>query len=540
MNIVQCLMQVKFSRSVKPFFEEIEMSSVNCSQSFYSKIHTTGYIQSPNYPSEYPNQLFCIYEFFGDTNEHVIILIEDFGLEPPKLISIFQSIDFNLTKIDDELEKEEISKTITNSNFEIKQCFNDYFETYNYKLKYYELDKRHCGNEYEKQIVAKSPRFRIIFSSDEKNQFKGFKLKFYFSLINISPFITSTQLCGFSNITGEGGLISSPNYPKIFPLTIECAWTITVDKDKKILINFKDLNFNEPCSSSYVHIWDGYVNKVHEPDEIFCQKLSTRNEKYVKTKSNRVVIGFNGYRVDTNEKSNVNNGFLLHWTAIREDDRCNGDNDFKCLGSELCIDEKNTLCSKIHSYCISKKLVCNGHSNCAIGDHSDEENCSLVKRFDIFDIKIVIIFFLTVIVVFTIIFFGILTFVMIASSKKSRKNLENGGFFNEERETLNGKILIEDMDNKNYSRPDSLNLNESKIRNSISNPILASNNMLSTTDQTRSSECLRNNINDETMIDKNLKCIAFLNVEVNNFRSNSYTKAINAVHPTIKINDLEM
>ena len=534
MLLIQCLMQVKFSRSVKPFLEEIEMSSVNCSQSFHSKIHKTGYIQSPNYPSEYPNKLFCIYEFFGDTNEHVIISVEDFELEAPKLISIFQSIDFNLTMIEDELEKEEISKTINNSNFEIKQCFNDYFETYNYNFKYYELNKRYCGNEYQKQIVANVPQFRIIFSSDEKNQFKGFKLKFYFSLINISPFITSDSLCGFNNITGEGGLISSPYYPKIFPSPIECAWTITVDREKKILINFKDLNFNEPCSISYVHIWDGYMNKINEPDEIFCQKLLTRNIKFMKTKSNRVVIKFNGNRVDKNEKSNANSGFLIHWTSIREDEKCEGDHDFKCKGSELCIDEKKSLCSKINSYCISKKLVCNGYTNCATGDNSDEENCSTVKGFDLFGIKIVIIFFLTVIVVFTIIFFGILTFVMIATNKKSRKNLENGDFVIEH---INNKILIDDFDNKSYSRTCSASLNESKIRNSISNPILISNKLPTNFDQTRSSECLKNKINNENTIDKNLKCIAFLNVEVNNFRSNSYTKAINSVQPTIKINE---
>ena len=502
---------------LKPFLYEMEMSPINCSQEIRSKTNGNGYIQSPNYPSAYPNQLFCVYEFFGEVNEHAIIEIEDFELEPPKLISALEPV--NSSSRYSEVEKKHIFEAVRNSDdFQALQCFNDYFDIYNYNniMKYYEFYKRICGTQMKKRFVANSPRFRIIFSSDMNNQYKGFKLKFHFSFINISPFKTDSA-CGSSNITGDGGILSSPFYPKVFPSIIECAWTITVDESEKILIKFKELNFNEPCTTTYVHIWDGYVNNVDKPDLIACQKLSfyLRGEKYIKAKSNRVVIKFIGRRTEQPGNTaaiakNGNDKFLFTWSAIREDEKC-GENYFKCKGGEFCIDTNKRICSKLQSYCINNKLRCDGNSHCDIGDESDEENCSPSQTQNIFHTRIVIIFFIILIVSFTIIFFGVLIYVIKETNKKSKANLQ-------------GHILMK-VNKKNSI---SVGSNENiKLRNAISNQSLVANRKLLSSPLSPTTEfVLLNKKQNENINQEKLKCIEFLDVEVSTLRNNSYTKAI--------------
>ena len=39
--------------------------------------------------------------------------------------------------------------------------------------------------------------------------------------------------CG-GNFTGTSGIISSPNYPDLYPVNLTCLWLITVDGDGMI------------------------------------------------------------------------------------------------------------------------------------------------------------------------------------------------------------------------------------------------------------------------------------------------------------------
>jgi hypothetical protein len=155
---------------------------------------------------------------------------------------------------------------------------------------------RYCGQTIPPQIVSTSPTLILVFKTDRMLGFRGFKLRFHFSYLNILPFVTDVR-CGNSEIVGNGSILGSPNYPKAYPSQIECAWTISVEKSKKILVKFIDVNFGtQSCAQSYVSIWDGYVSDVQRPQFTVCQKLIYYHKSVMKyeSKSNRLVVKFVG------------------------------------------------------------------------------------------------------------------------------------------------------------------------------------------------------------------------------------------------------
>jgi hypothetical protein len=102
---------------------------------------------------------------------------------------------------------------------------------------------RYCGRDIQTQIVSTSPTLILVFKTDRMLAFRGFKLRFHFSYLNILPFVTDSDRCGHAEISGNGSVLHSPNYPRAYPPEhIECAWTITVDKSKKILVRMHFFN----------------------------------------------------------------------------------------------------------------------------------------------------------------------------------------------------------------------------------------------------------------------------------------------------------
>ena len=75
-------------------------------------------------------------------------------------------------------------------------------------------------------------------------------------------------------------------------------------------------------------------------------------------------------------------GFKLLWTEVsslvNEGDAqpCDG---FTCKGGEFCLDDGHSICAERTKLCINKTLQCNGVSNCAENDNSDEYNCLFLK-----------------------------------------------------------------------------------------------------------------------------------------------------------------
>ena len=46
-------------------------------------------------------------------------------------------------------------------------------------------------------------------------------------------------------MTGESGVLISPNYPGLYPINIECIWTIRAPERSNIRLTFTDFNLEE-------------------------------------------------------------------------------------------------------------------------------------------------------------------------------------------------------------------------------------------------------------------------------------------------------
>ena len=382
-----------------------------CVFEYNSAFIQEGEIYSPNYPSPYPNNLNCRYEFYGRENELIILSAEDFQLESPQSTS-HQDINFmdfietrGGAQLDQQQQQQPPPQLVSNNKtgpFTERQCFYDFvdvFSTDNHGSAKWR--SRHCGNNFGERIVSQSPTLILVFQTDRMLAYKGFRFHFAFSNLNIFPLVTE-PVCGPSEISGYGGSLASPNYPLAFEENTDCAWTITVEQHEKILIKFNDINFAESCKYSYISIWDGYVLDVAKPDLSVCEQLKYYHKGFMQfnSKSNRVVISFIGNKkvnkIKASSSSKISqpvkrhtndfmskmlnktldarHGFKLTWTAVYVSDECA---EFQCHGGEYCIDSNNMLCQKANRYCIAKSLKCDGIFNCDHGDESDEKGCNL-------------------------------------------------------------------------------------------------------------------------------------------------------------------
>ena len=59
------------------------------------------------------------------------------------------------------------------------------------------------------------------------------------------PFPPNHPSCGPDYITGVGGEITSPGYPKVYEPDVECTWMLRVEDDMFILLNFIDLDLGQ-------------------------------------------------------------------------------------------------------------------------------------------------------------------------------------------------------------------------------------------------------------------------------------------------------
>jgi CUB domain len=65
--------------------------------------------------------------------------------------------------------------------------------------------------------------------------------------------MSNTVGCGEKTLQGAGGEIRSPGYPLPYPDVVECVWTIKVEHDMTIVLNFLELDLgpNGESDSQY-------------------------------------------------------------------------------------------------------------------------------------------------------------------------------------------------------------------------------------------------------------------------------------------------
>ncbi|XP_077124414.1 cubilin [Ranitomeya variabilis] len=219
-----------------------------------------GTINSPGYPDNYPHRLNCMWFI---------------TVAPGNLIRLSFSA-FNLEHDD--------------------SCKYDYLEIYdNATDTTGQKTGRYCGKSIPPTITSSDRTMVVLFVTDFVTGAEGFSANYV--SINASTACDATY-------TEATGVFSSPNYPNNYPTNKECVYSINVEFNMQIKLNFTSfsLESSPSCANDYVEIRDG----GYETSPLlgrFCDEsppliISHSNNLWVKFRSN---------------PASTYNGFEAHW-----------------------------------------------------------------------------------------------------------------------------------------------------------------------------------------------------------------------------------
>uniref|UniRef100_A0A4W6F2P1 Cubilin n=1 Tax=Lates calcarifer TaxID=8187 RepID=A0A4W6F2P1_LATCA len=158
-----------------------------------------------------------------------------------------------------------------------------------------ELLARFCGQTIPPvPIVVFTPQLWVQFQTDTSQGDLGFKAKYMFSE------------CGGWQ-TGEGGVISSPNYPTIYPSPSRCAWLLEAPMGHTITLTFTYFNL-EPHSTCG---WDSVTifNGGSPGSPVIGQYCGTTSPGTIQSGSNKLAVVFLA------DHSVSRGGFVASWSA---------------------------------------------------------------------------------------------------------------------------------------------------------------------------------------------------------------------------------
>ncbi|XP_056290732.1 cubilin [Pseudoliparis swirei] len=158
-----------------------------------------------------------------------------------------------------------------------------------------ELLAKFCGQTTPNiPIVVFTPELWVHFRTDSSQGDLGFKAKYLFSE------------CGGWQ-TGEGGMISSPNYPNVYPGPSRCAWLLEAPMGHTITLTFSYFNL-EPhaqCNWDSVTIFNG--GSPGAP--VIGQYCGTTSPGAIQSGSNKMAVVFLA------DHSVSRGGFMASWSS---------------------------------------------------------------------------------------------------------------------------------------------------------------------------------------------------------------------------------
>ncbi|VDI21612.1 cubilin, partial [Mytilus galloprovincialis] len=171
--------------------------------------NTSGIITSPNYPSDYNNDLDCEYIIKSPTKQPITLVFEDFDIED-----------------DDDCTKDYVS---------VKDGTNILLGTF-------------CGDNIPYPLLALSGVIILKFHSNNEDSEKGFRAVF-----------NDSQECVYVT-KDSNGTIQSPNYPDNYPKNTICLYYIESRKGVSINMTFTHFALeytSRRCPDDYVLVRDG-------------------------------------------------------------------------------------------------------------------------------------------------------------------------------------------------------------------------------------------------------------------------------------------
>uniref|UniRef100_A0A673AMU3 Cubilin n=1 Tax=Sphaeramia orbicularis TaxID=375764 RepID=A0A673AMU3_9TELE len=158
-----------------------------------------------------------------------------------------------------------------------------------------ELLAKFCGQTTPRiPIVVFTPELWVHFQTDANQGDLGFKAKYLFSE------------CGGWQ-TGEGGMLSSPNYPSVYPSPSRCAWLLEAPAGHTITISFSYFNLEAHSSCG----WDSVTifNGGSPGSPVIGQYCGTTSPGTIQSGSNKLAVVFLA------DHSVSRGGFVASWSA---------------------------------------------------------------------------------------------------------------------------------------------------------------------------------------------------------------------------------
>lgn len=249
-------------------FEDKSCNSQACPTCGGILAGTKGEFHSPNYPSNYPENINCTWLIVGSKNKKVQLTFESFDLE-----KIFAG-----------------------------PCKFDYFLVRDGAYNGKELG-RFCGNELPLPIISLGNTLWVNMITDGEEERAGFRASW--KVQESKP-----EGCG-GLITGTEGKFSSPNFPRAYPPEKSCIWKIEVPLGYYIQMKFIrfDLERHAICKYDSVEVKDGW-DRMSPHLGRYCGLNPIRGT--LKTITNRAWIKF------LSDHSTERSGFKLSWRAFKK------------------------------------------------------------------------------------------------------------------------------------------------------------------------------------------------------------------------------
>ncbi|XP_064556077.1 cubilin homolog [Drosophila montana] len=234
----------------------------NCGGRIYA---STGMLNSPGYPLNYTNGLDCIWQLSAPPGSQLELQMDLFELAATH------------------------------------NCSGDWLEVRNGGSNQSSLIGRFCARSIPSRIPSFTHEVYLHFHTDDVGVARGFRLSWRIF----------ANGCG-GRLIGNGGVITSPNYPNSYPHNAHCEWQLRVHPGSSLRIVIEDLELEDlyDCTYDYLRIYNG-TSSSRLSDGTYHDMCTMPDE------ANRVL------NIDSNEavvvfQSDINNaerGFRLSYSA---------------------------------------------------------------------------------------------------------------------------------------------------------------------------------------------------------------------------------
>ncbi|KAK2147338.1 hypothetical protein LSH36_558g01028 [Paralvinella palmiformis] len=222
----------------------------------------SGSLSTPSHPSVYPNGVNCTWYISVQEGYSVSLVFQSFNIESHR------------------------------------NCAYDSVSVYN-NFSSNSLIGRLCGSTNPGTVMSSSNQMMIIFVSDSSISMEGFAASY--SSVNASTVCGGTFLSSF-------GVLTSPNYPAMYPTSKTCEYIIMTRQGQQILLNVTDfsLESSSGCNEAdYLEIRNGGTGSA----PLIGQYCGTVIDHIIRSHSNRMYLKF------VSDRSQSSRGFSISYDS---------------------------------------------------------------------------------------------------------------------------------------------------------------------------------------------------------------------------------